>query len=257
MSWIEAVDGWIVALVVLALQLVASEVGWTIGARRSHTIESHQRFQASAVQASILALLGLLLAFSFSMAAGRYEARRDLAVEESNAIGTAYLRARVLPAPESDAVRLLLRQYVDARLAFFDAKEPAALEEAIQESETLLGLLWKRVIDPAVGDLSHVSLLVESTNLVIDLHASRVAANDARIPPTILVLLSLVAAAGLGTVGWCFGLVRGPHRGPCLLLSLLVATILLVIVDLDEPQRGRIRVPAESMRHLQRELSVP
>lgn len=256
MGWIETIDSWVLALVALALQVVASEIGWRVGLRRTD-VEVAQRFQAGAVQSAVLAMLGLLLAFSFSMGAVRYEERRDLVVEESNAIGTAYLRAGMLPPAERDELRAILRDYVDARLAFFDAETPEDLAEAIRASEVLLGRLWKKVAAHAADAPGHHpgSLLAESVGEVVDLHAERVAANDARIPPRILALLTIVAVAGLGTVGWCFGLARGPHRGPCLLLAAVVSAILLVVVDLDEPQGGKIRVPAETMRHLQREMT--
>lgn len=256
MSWIERLDAGFVAVVAWALQLAAAEVGWHLGRQRP-SVEQPHRFQATAVQNAIVSLMGLLLAFSFSQGAVRYDTRRVLVVEESNAIGTTYLRAGMLPDEEREIVRRLLREYVDARLAYFDAKEPDAVARAVQASDVLLGQLWARVTAPAVEQPGHLSrsLLVESTNRVVDLHAARVAADDARIPPTILSLLTGVAVAALGAVGWCFGLAGGPHRGPVVLLATLVSAILLVIVDLDEPHRGRIREPVETMRHLQRAIA--
>jgi hypothetical protein len=260
MAWISGIAAEWMMVAALVLQLLAAEAGNRLGARSAGAADANLRGQASAIQATLLGLLGLLLAFSFTMAVGRYETRRDLVVEEANAIGTTWLRAAALPPPRDAEVRALLRRYVDARLAFYAAgNDAAALDAAVKETEALQDRLWAIVLpaaNEAPGSLPR-SLLVEALNGVIDLHSARLAAYDAHVPPTITLLLVAVAAAGLGSVGFAFGLFRGPHRVPTLLLALLVSGILFVILDLDQPRRGLIRVSQDTMWRLQATFVEP
>ena len=96
----------------------------------------------SAAEGAIFALLGLLVAFTFSGAASRFDARRQLIVEETNDIGTAYLRLRLLPLSAQPALREQFRQYVDARLAFYRKLKdmPAAMAEHVKAIEKFVAL---------------------------------------------------------------------------------------------------------------------
>src|SRR5262249_4243631 len=112
------IDLGILAAGALLVFLVAIELGFRFGrGAPSHHTEPG-RSNLSTLQAAVLTLLALLLGFSFAMAQGRYDARRQLVVQESNAIGTTFLRTALLAEPERTELRALLRHYVDARLAF-------------------------------------------------------------------------------------------------------------------------------------------
>jgi purine-cytosine permease-like protein len=93
-------------------------------------------------------------------------------------------------------------------------------------------------------------------NAVIDVHGQRLEAFEARVPYTVPLLLVVVAAVALGTVGYGYGVCRGRHRGASVLLATLVAAILYVILDLDEPRRGPVQVSQESLRHLKATLDA-
>ncbi len=249
----------VVVGVVLVAQLVAAELGWRFAARAFPDSPDRLYSQALALQASVLGIVGLLLAFSFSMAITRFEARRALVLAESDAIGTMWLRTEALSGPERVEARALIVRYVNTRLAFFGAANDTALAAAVAEAEALQAELWAIVAEQssrAPGSLP-LALLVESLNDVIDCHADRLAVRQDRIPVVILVLLALASAIGIGTVGFSFGLSRGPHRLACALLVVLVSAILYVILDLDEPGAGRIRVSQESMLRLRESLVAP
>ncbi len=99
-----------------ALFAIALEIGYRIGARRQATNDEPERTHANSLHGATLGLLALLLGFTFAMAVSRYETRKQLMVDQANAIGTAALRARLLPAPAAERGVELLRQYVDSRL---------------------------------------------------------------------------------------------------------------------------------------------
>lgn len=236
--------------------LLAGELGGRLGARVPPT--TGVRDEVGALQAAILALLGLLLAFTFSMAADRYEARRLLVVEESNAIGTAWLRTAALPEPKRGEVRGLLRDYVEARLEFYAAGDDGArIQAAIDRAEALQGAFWDRSMDAAVatpGSLP-LQLQLQSLNAVIDVHASRVTALRGRVPVRILELLLVVSIVGIGVVGLTIGLGSRRHRVAVVVLGVLLAGIVYVILDLDQPRRGHIRVSQQSMEDLRDDLA--
>lgn len=137
---------------------------------------------------SILGLLAFLLAFTFGLAAARFEARRQTVLEEANAIGTTYLRARLLPDPERTESAKLLREYVDVRLPDSRQKNTSqAITQAITRSEELQEQLWSQAIAAAEKKPTVVTgLFVQSLNEVIDLHAKRtLVGGRSRIPISI------------------------------------------------------------------------
>jgi hypothetical protein len=107
----------VIAALFFAALIVAGEAGYWLGRRASTQASEKTKEHTSQIQTAVFAVLGLLLAFSFSMAVGRFDSRKQALVEETNAIGTAYLRAQLLPEPQRTAEGDLMRQYVDARLA--------------------------------------------------------------------------------------------------------------------------------------------
>jgi hypothetical protein len=208
----------------------------------------------------MLALFGLLLAFTFSMAVSRYDLRKQLVVEESTSIGTTYLRAQLLPEPYRSEISRLLRQYVDIRLEFFAVG--ADLERVAQvgdETEKLQDELWAQAI--AAGAVDHhaitTGLFLQSLNETIDLPAKRLAALQNRIPEIVIFLLFFGGVLAVGVVGYGYGL--GTRRSVFLLsaLSVLIAVVVLVIIDLDRPRRGLITVSQQSMQDLRESLHRP
>ena len=113
-EWLYSQDITVIILVLFVLFIAVQELGFRIGRKRSG--DRKEDSQSQALEAAILTLFGLLLAFTFSMAANRYDLRRQIVVDEANAIGTAYLRARVLPIESRQRLQDLLLRYVNARL---------------------------------------------------------------------------------------------------------------------------------------------
>ncbi|MGE6760573.1 hypothetical protein ACQKGO_21320 [Corallococcus interemptor] len=246
---LDAIPVKLLALMVMGLLFLSLEVGYRLSHRKPGLDD------ASALQASVLGLVALLLAFSFSMAADRYSLRRALVVKESNAIGTLYLRLGFLPEPSRGETRAWLRRYTDLRLEGYEAMgDPALFATKLQESESLETKLWSRleVLAPRV-EAPVLILVTQAMNDVFDVSDERLAAAHNLIPTTIFVLL-LVGMLGSGVL---LG-----YRPDAKLRGLLSWTLFVVILtavmftllDLDLSTRGRIRVDQQPLRSLQEQL---
>jgi hypothetical protein len=205
------------------------------------------------LQAASLGLLALLLGFSFSMALTRFDTRKQLVLDEANAIETTYLRAQLLPDPVRKEVSDLFRRYVDVRLEFYQAGiNQRRLQMVDDETENLHRALWSYAVSAARHDPRAIptGLFIQSLNDVIDLHAKRVTALENHVPESIFVLLMIVATLSLGLVGYGAGMGRDRNLLPTVISVILIASVILLIMDLDRPRRGLIKVSQESMLHL-------
>jgi len=238
------------------LFLLIFEVGYRIARKRQTSIDEATKAWFTAIYSAILAMLGLLLGFSYSMDQQRFEVRKQLVVEEANAIGTTYLRTAWLPEPYRGDVAKLLRQYVDARLP----KDLGSrnIDELVQNvsvlSERLLDQLWVHAVEVAQKNPTPVvSLFLSALNETIDLHAKRLAQFQNRVPESVLLLLYLFTSVAMLITGYGSGLRPQRIVLPIVAMVLLVSTALYVIVDLERPQ-GLITVSQESMIRLQQKL---
>lgn len=240
----------------IVLFLLIFEVGYRIGRKRRTSIDEATTAWVTVIYSAILAMLGLLLGFSYAMAQQRFEVRRQLVVEEANAIETTYLRAQWLPEPYRGDVSKLLREYVDVRLPKdFESRN---MEELVQRmsvlSERLLDQLWLQALDVAKKNPTPVvALFLSALNETIDLHSKRLAQFSNQIPESILLLLYLFATVAVLITGYGSGLRTQRCVLPTVAMVVLVSTSLYVIVDLDRPQ-GLINVSQESMIRLQQKL---
>jgi hypothetical protein len=244
---------WLIGCGLLVLLLLAVEAGVRAGASARARRKGEGTADLGPIQGAVLGLLGLLLAFTYSLAASRQDARRGLVVREANAIGTAYLRAGLLPEPRRGELRAILRQYVDSRIAPDEVvRDPVKLSEAVRRSERMLENLWPAASrnigsqPPTVLD----SLMFQALNEVIDLHSERLAAFEYRIPQIILWLLFAVAAMALAMTGFGGGLSGRRSLFFTSTLAVLVVAVTMVILDLDHPRRGFIRVSQRPMIQL-------
>ena len=203
--------------------------------------------------ASILGLVALVLGFTFSLAASRFDARRHAVLEEANAIGTTYLRARLLPEPQASESARLLREYVDVRVRGI---AEGKIAEAIARSEVLHELLWAQASAAAKSQSSIMTgLFIQSLNNVIDLHAKRVLVGiRSRLPVVIWAGLFGLAMLGMSAVGYQAAL-SATRRSPAMLgLVLAFAVVLFLIADLDRGQEGLLQVNQHALIDLQKTM---
>src|SRR6266702_1777378 len=141
-------------VLVFIVSFVTMWVSARIGAsrlRRFRKIEDEAREDFGVIQAATLTLLALIIGFTFSMAVGRYDQRKNYEEEEANAIGTEYVRADLLPAADAVIVRGLLRTYLDERVLFYATRDARQLAKANAESERLQRAMWSAVKNAALA----------------------------------------------------------------------------------------------------------
>ena len=225
--------------------LLLLEIGRRIGIRRQARDTEGARAGLGAIEGAIFALLGLLIAFTFSGAAARFDARRQLIVEETNAIGTAYLRIDLLPAEAQPALRDSFRKYVDSRLAVY-ARLPdiAAAQEELARSNEIQGELWKHAVTACrqSGSQPATMLLLPAMNQMIDITTTRTMAAQMHPPAVIFAMLGALALAGALLAG--YGMAGGKSRSwiHIVAFAAIMALTVYVIMDIEYPRLGLIRV---------------
>ncbi len=228
--------------------LVLLEVGRRIGTRRLAIDPEGARTGTGAVEGAIFALVGLLIAFTFSGAATRFDVRRDLIVQETNAIGTAYLRLDLLPAGVQPALRDSFRRYLDARIETYrKLPDLDAARAELKRSTVLQGEIWTQAIaaGQAAGGLPDATkLLLPALNEMIDITTTRTMA--ARMHPPLVVYFMLVVVTLASALLTGYGMAGGKTRNwlHALGFAAVMGMAVYVIFDLEYPRLGLIRVDA-------------
>lgn len=247
---------WGTVIAALALLTLAVEGGFRLGSSGwAGPSDERMTGQVSVLVGAVLALLGLLLAFSFSIVDSRFSARKALVLDEANAIGTSYLRAKILPEPQSTQIQSLLRQYVDSRVA---PNTPEELEHVIERSAKLHGELWREAtaLGQAAPRSQMVALFVSSLNQVIDLHTSRVTiVLHQRFPRPIFNMLFIVALLAMMVLGYAGGVCGRRAPMPTSAVILAISSVFALINALDAPGSGLFRVNQWAMEDLQRMMA--
>lgn len=229
-------------LALLFLAMVAMQIaGHRYGLHRADGDSAPSSEGTAAVEATLFAMLGLLVAFTFSGADTRLDARRKLIVEETNAVGTAYLRLDLLRAEDEPILQDEMRRYVDSRLAFYDQLldfRAARAERA--RSDRLQQEIWTHAVAASAraGDSRAALLVLQSLNALFDVATERYAALRTHVPMAIFVLLIVMALACSFFAG--IGMARRQH--PSYLHMVIFAGVLAVtayvILNLEFPRAG-------------------
>ena len=248
---------WLILFASLAFFLCVFAVGYRLGKRAKDKIDEPTKSWIITVDQVMLGMLSLLLAFSFSMAEQRFDARKRLVIEEANAIGTTYLRAQWLPEPQRTEISKLLREYVDLRLPF-DVQTlnyEAFIQKNVALSDKLQAQLWLHAVEIAKNSPSPIAVLFIGTlNETIDLQTKRLAAFNNHVPGLILLLLYLFAAFSILVTAYVSAF--RSHHGLFAVFTMvgLLTFFLFVSVDLDRPRQGLITVSQESLIGVQKKL---
>ena len=233
--------------------LICLEIGRRIGIRRMKEESGSGGEGIGAVNGAVFALLGLLIAFTFSGASTRFDARRQLIVEETNNIGTAYLRLDLLPVDLQPALRESFRRYLDARIEVYrnpsDAptvKEPLSKKSLAKVNELQMQI-WRQAVaaSRAEGASPAASvLLLPALNAMIDITTTRTMATQVHPPAVVFVMLFALALAASLLAG--YGMTGGKINSLFHMLdfALVMAVAVYVILDIEYPRLGLIRVDA-------------
>ncbi|GGA48526.1 DUF4239 domain-containing protein [Dyella nitratireducens] len=244
------IELFVVATVVL---LLAHELGYRLRAFAKHPEDKDWEREVHQTRNQIAVLLSLLIGFAMSMGLSRFDERKQLVIDEANAIGTAYLRVGMQAEPVRSAAPQLWREYVDARLAIFgtgshvDEHDPA-----VKRTRQIQDELWGQAATVAQQTPTPITgLYIAALNDVIDLDAKRVAAQRNRIPLDIWALMAVLAILTSLVVGY-----GQRHRAAMatFIPVLMVAISMSLIADLDSPVNGLIQVSQQSMQMLSEDL---
>jgi hypothetical protein len=247
----------------LGLLIFGIVLGTTlVGVVAGHRLRPHAdalREPVGVLQAALLGLVALLLAFGLTLAVGRYDARRAAVVETANAIGTTYLRAQTLREPTRTRALEDLERYTDVTIRLSEAVPgSAAATDAVAEGDRLQRSLWRgagEALEDSPAD-SAPRLYVETLNEMIDMQTVQESALNNRVPGAVLVFEVAAAAVALGLLALYLAiLARGVIS--VVLAAAFVSVLLLITFDLDRPVRGLVRVPDTPLINLRESMEQP
>jgi hypothetical protein len=244
---------WSLLPITIVLALAAVEAGRRLGTHRLQRSEEEKESPVGGMVGATLGLLAFILAFTFGLAGARYEARRQVVLNEANAIGTTYLRAAMLPEPMRTESRNLLREYVDVRL---EGVQTGNVDQAMVKSEEIHNRLWSVATTIAEKEKNVItSLFIQSLNQVIDLHATRIMAGlRSRVPAVIWLVLYLLLILAMGMLGYQSGLANSRRSLAVIAVVIGFSSVLCVIADLDRPGQGMLEVSQQSMIDLRKSM---
>src|SRR5271170_311028 len=241
--------GMIVSFVVLWL---AVRLGAAL--RKGRNLEAYEREDFGFILTASLSLLALIIGFTFSVAVGRYDQRKNYEEAEANAIATEYVRASFLPAADAVRVRTLLRSYLEQRILFYQTRDDDQLRQIDSATAQLQTDLWSAVQAPAEAQPSALTgLAVSGMNDVLNSEGYTQAAWLYRIPIEAWGLMGAIAVCCNVLIGY------GAHRTKAkgllfLVLPLLMSISFFLIADIDTPRRGLIRVIPQNLSRLSQDL---
>jgi hypothetical protein len=255
-QWIDSLPiiGFYAAFAIFALLL--GEVGYRIGRWRQERSSDEKEGPTGMIVGSLLALMAFLLAITMGMASDRYDTRRALVLAEANTVGTIYLRAGYLPEPASSSTRALIREYVPLRILTDGLTD---LPWRIARSTEIHDELWSiaEALARETPDSDVLALYITSLNEMIDLHQTRVIAGlHARVPGTVLVMLVLCTTLTLGMVGYNAGLTRRRSPLTAVVLVIVLGAVITLVVDLDRPHDGFLKVSQQPLIYLQEQIAA-
>jgi len=251
---------WITAVVFVGLLLFALEAGYWLGCWwRRRTPQADRGGSGDIALTAMYGLLGLVLAFTYAFAIGRADNRKRAVLEEANALGTAFLRAGLAQEPSRSELRHLLRDYAATRV--FTAESVGSKEArdaTLARDREALSKLWpatERMVQNQRGGPVEV-IIVRAMNDVIDMNTNRVFAAFDLLPETVLAMLLFVASAALAVSGYNRGLIGDMNRTRMTALSLVLATVMIVITDFDRGYRGLVRISQSPLEELIRDMDA-
>lgn len=239
-AWLDNLPLPILGVILLACVFLAAGAGFALRNWARRTADTpEQQNQENIIVSGLLGLLTLLLAFTFSLAINRFEARRELVITHSNTIGTAYLRVQLLPEPHRTRLSRLLVDYTGNILSLAQARRKD-LPTLLARDDRLLGDIWSATAaaHDATKTLPFSLGFLESMNAMIDADAARRGERLARLPHRVLAALFIYLAITGTVLGY---LVSGNRiRLVASALMTLLVVSLVLIVDIDQPTRDSI-----------------
>ncbi len=244
----------IIVAALFGLILLANEAGYRLGHYFQVRTDVDVKAHTNTIQAGTLGLLALILGFTFNMALQRYNNRSQAVIKEASAIGTVLLRTKLLPHPYDSLTYSQLQQYVNLRIAVSKTAYARVSEQELLNEETrkLQSDIWINAVRAARIDPRQVTTgyYIEALNSMIDAQGESNALLMLHVPEVILFLLFIVFIMSGALVGYASGLGKKRSSIPALLMTFLICLVVFIIIDLDRPKRGIIKVNQDSMMQL-------
>ena len=225
---------------------LSGELGYRLGRRYGPRDEAFTK-QLGMISGATFALVAFLVGFGFSGAASRYVDRLDLVVKEANALGTAWLRADVLPQPMRGELKEALRKYTTSRVELLVGNDWEAIAPVLANVGPQQERLWEIALRGTADNPQIMRMVLPPLNDVIDLHTTHLATARRHIPNAITIALLL--SAGLSLVLASFGNGQIGRRFPVLnfVYGFALATALWMTLDLDHPRHGTIQISVQPL----------
>lgn len=251
----------LIAGILFASMALLIELGYHIGRRYQRSSDEQSKTYVVTIQGSLIGILALLLGFTFSLSLQRFDSRSEAVVEEANAIGTAYLRAQLLPASVREPTLKTLASYLGlrvrtGRLSLDHAYQRQALHDQAGQQQALL---WHYALQAAEEAPNPVTtgLFLQALNEMIDAYGRRDATLNRRVPETVLSLLyATFLMAGL-VLGYSAGVAGHRASFATYIMVGLIVLLVFLIIDLDRPRRGLIQVSHKSLTDLEKAMAQP
>jgi hypothetical protein len=229
-----------IAAFLLVLLFVSHEVGYRLGLRVTGFDDDYKR-RVDMIRTAILALVTFLVGFSFAGAGARFIDRQDMIVKETNAIGTSYLRAMLLPEPQRSRLQEELRQYTKDRMELLHSFSPETTRPLLAKAGETQMRIWRTAVEGVGTDREFANFMLPPLNDVIDIHSEHLSAARRHIPQIILNVIVVMAAVGMGMIGFDNGLVRKRYFLLSTAFGFVSAASLWMTIDLDRPRHGFVR----------------
>jgi len=240
-------------VVVLVLSLLALWGGYVYAARPRDKDTDRDENAFGLGQTAIFGLIVLILAFSFSFAAERFEARRALVVQEADAIGSAYAHMDFLPVARRTIEQTLMHDYAAARVGAL-SETTYAWDDGpnTKRARAIHERLWEMASADVRSDPHNVAYLslAETVDKMGDITDFQTAAINNHVPAPILGIVVLCTFVGAGLLGLTFGRVRSPNRALSLIFCVIFAATVFTIVDLDHPKGGLLKIDVAPMQNV-------
>ncbi|MBT8133667.1 MAG: hypothetical protein KJO03_04100 [Gammaproteobacteria bacterium] len=238
------------ALIMFAFLLTALEAGYRAGFARRKKWRDADTGGGTVALSTMFALLGLILAFTYASGVSRFEDRKQVVIEESNALGTAFLRAGLIADPGGKELQETILAYaktrvIDSKRSLSHAETMEVLNNTMQAQEKLWPTLEKALMQGKPGAIE--SSMIAAMNDVLDMHTIRLAALMDKLPNAVIWMLIFISAATTAVTGFNAGLSGKISRWRTATLALVMTGVMLMILDYDRPRDGFIRVNQDSL----------
>jgi hypothetical protein len=243
-------DPMLIAITLIAAlffgMLAMIEAGRRVGQARLARDPSGLARGNGAAEAAVFGLLGLLIAFTFSSAAARFQERKQQITQEANAIGTAYLRMDLVAPAAQAELRDLMRRYADMRIVTYsNVIDVEGTRARLAEGSTLQSTIWTKALGGSAAQGASpdaAKLLVPALNDMFDITTTRVMATRNHSPAVVYLLLVTLCLVGALLIGYeLSGSTPRPWLHP-LAFSAALTLCVYVIIDLEFPRLGFIHI---------------